>query len=372
MLRRLLLPILFAVILSPILSPCPAGRAAESGPSPDKQSVDPQALIQSAHWKRARAILEPQVKIHPQDARSCYLLAEVKMSFKDFDGALPLAQRAVDLDGKNSDYHLKLGQVFGEMAAQASVLSAGPLALKFRRQVEIALQLDPSNLDALDSMMQFKFQAPAVMGGDKDQARALAEKITHLNASEGYLSRAELAEFENNAAEVERDYLKAVEVNPRNYTALAALARFYSEAPHEKLDEAAKRAQAALQIDSTRVEAHWILARIFAHEQRWQELDRTLAMAAKDVPDDLRPFYEAAQASLETGKEFSRAEGYTRKYLSQEPEGGEPDPAEAHRLLGLLFARQGRTADARSELQAALRIRPDFKAAKDDLKKWND
>ena len=142
------------------------------------------------------------------------------MSFKDFDGALPLAQHAVDLDGKNSDFHLKLGQIFGEMAARASIFSAGSLAVKFRKEVEIAIELDPRNLDALDSMMQFKFQAPVLMGGNKDEARALAEKITRLNASEGYLAHAELAELEKNPAQMEAYFLKAVQANPRNYGAL--------------------------------------------------------------------------------------------------------------------------------------------------------
>jgi len=103
-----------------ILWPLTAGQGFARGSASESQGADPEALILAGHWKRARAILEPLVKAHPENPRSCYLLAEVKMSFKDFDGALPLAQRAVDLDGKNSDYHLKLGQVFGEMAARAS------------------------------------------------------------------------------------------------------------------------------------------------------------------------------------------------------------------------------------------------------------
>ena len=41
-------------------------------------------------------------------------------------------------------------------------------------------------------------------------------------------------------------YLKAVQANPRNYGAHAALAKFYSQAPHAKYDEAAKHALAAL------------------------------------------------------------------------------------------------------------------------------
>jgi tetratricopeptide (TPR) repeat protein len=363
--RKFYTPLLVAIILWPPL----AGQGLAQASTPDPQGTGVEALIAAGHWKRARAILEPQVKAHPQDPRGCYLLAEVKMSFKDLDGALPLAQHAVDLDGKNSDYHLKLGQVFGEMAARASIFSAGSLAVKFRKEVEIAIELDSGNLDALDSMMQFKFQAPGLMGGSKDEAHALAEKITLLNASEGYLAHAKLAELEKNPAQVEAYFLKAVQANPKNYDALTAVARFYSQASHAKYDEATKHAQYALQIGPSQIGAHWILARVFAHQEKWSDLEQILATSEKNVPDDLRPFYEASQALLEIGKEFSRAESYAKKYLSQEPEGEEPDNAEAHRLLGLVFEREGRKDEARAEIQTALQFRPNFKAAKDDLQR---
>jgi Flp pilus assembly protein TadD len=124
-----------------------------------------------------------------------------------------------------------------------------------------------------------------------------------------------------------------------------------------------------LQLDPTQIGAHWILARVYAFLEQRGDLEQSLATAEQDVPDDLRPFYEAAKALLEIGKEFSQAEGYAKKYLSQEPEGGEPDNAEAHRLLGLVFEKEGRKAEARAEIQTALQFRPNFKAAKDDLKR---
>jgi tetratricopeptide (TPR) repeat protein len=346
----------------------PAWQSTAGASSPDRERAEAQALIQAGHWKRARALLDAEIKDHPDDARDCYLLAKVKMAFKDLDGALALAQRAVDLDGKNSDFHLELGQIYGKMAAQASLFSAGVLALKFRRQVEIALELDPQNLDALDALMQFKFQAPAAMGGSKDEAQTLAEKIALLNPSEGYLARAELAEMGKNPTQAEAYLLKAVQADPKNYDALTTLAKFYVQAPHIHYDEATKYARSALQLDPKQIEAYWILARVFALQERWSELDQTLRDSEKNVPDDLRPFYEAAQALSETGKDLPRAEGYAKKYLSQAPEGDEPGDAQARRLLGLLFEKQGRNAEARLEFYTALQIQPNFKAAKKDLK----
>lgn len=357
-------PLLLAALLASTLAV--HGKAK---PGADSPNADVSSLIQAGHWKRARAILEPQVKAHPQDARACYLLAQVKMALRDLDGALTLAQRAAELDPKSSDYHLALGQNFGRLAAQASIFLAGPLAIKFRKEVEIALELDPKNLDALDSMMIFKYRAPVLMGGDKNQAYSMAERITVINPSQGFLAHAELAELENNPKEEEGYFLQAVQANQRNYDAQIALAQFYSEARHTKYDEATKHAQLAMQIDSTRIGGYWVLARVYALQGRWNELERTLANGERAVPDDLRPYYEAAHALLETGKDSSRAENYVKKYLSQEPEGEQPDDADAHRLLGLIFEKEGRSDAARTELQTALRLRPSLREAKDDLKR---
>src|SRR5208283_5293058 len=99
---------------------------------------------------------------------------------------------------------------------------------------------------------------------------------TLLNPTEGYLAHAELAELEKNPAQVEAYFLKAVQANPKNYGALTALAKFYSQPPHAKYDEATKHAQYALQLDPNQIGAHWILARVFALQEGWGDLEQTL------------------------------------------------------------------------------------------------
>jgi tetratricopeptide (TPR) repeat protein len=353
------------VVLISALAPQSFARAAQ----PADHGGDVGALVEAGHWKRARNILEPQVKAHPQDAELCYLLSEVKFTFGDLNEALLFAQHAVELDGSNSNFHLALGKVYGEMADRANYFSAASLAIKFRKEVETSIALDPRNLDALDAMMLFKYQAPGIMGGSKDEAQSLVEKIAAINPTEGFLSRAELAELEKDPSKMETSYLKAVQANLKNYDALASLAKFYSQSTQGKYDEAGKYAEAAIQIDSERAQAHWVLARVFALQQRWGDLDQALASAEKTVPDDLRPYYEAAQGLLEISRDFQRADTYSRKYLSQEPEGEEPDAADAHRLLGLVLEKEGRKPEALAEIQTALRLRPNFNAAKEDLKR---
>jgi tetratricopeptide (TPR) repeat protein len=328
-----------------------------------------EALIEAGHWKRARAILEPRVTANPRDAQAACLLSRVKVAFGDLDGALKSAQQAVALEDGNSNYHFQLAEVYGEMAARASMFAAASLAGKFKGELEASLARDPKSLDALDALMQYSFQAPGMMGGDKEKARAIAEKLVQLNPVRGYLAQAELAREAKDFAKVEACFLEAVQADPKNYEAQTALAGFYAQPSHRKTEGAEKHAREAVQLDPARAKGYSILATVLAHEQRWSELEAVFSASEKAVPDDPTPFFEAAKALLESGVELERGKTYLHKYLAQEPEGEEPDAAQAHWLLGLILEKQGRGAEAVSELVAAVQMNPRFKEAKEDLKR---
>ena len=328
-----------------------------------------EALIEAGHWKRGRAIVEPRFAANPSDAQAACLLSQIRLALGDLEGALKPAQQAVALDDGNSNYHFQLAQVYGEMADRASMFAAASLARKFKNEVDAALARDSKNLDALEALMQYSFQAPGLMGGDKGKAHAIAEKLVQLNPVRGYLAQAELAQEAKDIAKVEEWFLKAVQADPKDYEAQTALARFYTQPSHRNTEWAEKHAREAVQLDPARAKGYSILAKALALEQRWGELEAVLSTSERNVPDDLAPYFQAADVLLELGVDLKRGETYLRKYLAQEPEGEEPDAAHAHRLLGLILAKQGRIAEAISELETAVRLDLHFKEAKEDLKR---
>ncbi len=313
-----------------------------------------EALIDAGHWKRARAILEPRVAANPHDPWADCLLSQTQLAFGDLDSALKSAQQAVALEDGNSNYHFHLAEVYGEMAARASMFTAAGLAKKFKGELDASLARDPKNLDALDALMQYSFQAPGIMGGDKGRARAIAAEMVQLNPVRGYLAQAELAREEKNFPKIEECFLKAVKADPKNYEAQSALAAFYTQAPYRKTECAEKHALETVRLDPSRAKGYSILAKVFALEQRWGELQALLSTSEKNVPDDPAPYFEAADALLESGVELERGKTYLHKYLAQEPEAEEPDAAHAHWLLGLILEKQGRSAEAVSELENGL------------------
>lgn len=336
--------------------------------SPD--DPPPEALIKAGHWKRARAIVEPQYKAHPDDAELNYLMSEIDDAFGKLDYARALAEKAVALKSSEARYHLQLAEMDGETAETASLFAKGGWAKKFKAEAEQAAQLDPSNLDARFDLLEYDLQAPRLMGGGKDKAAAMADQIANIDPAQGDLARARIAQDAKNASEEESWYLKAVAAKPDDYQVLTDVAGFYERPPQPRLDQARKYATQALKAHPGRTEAYSLLAFAYATEGRWDELETTLAEAARNVPDNLGPYYRAGLAILNSNSSsiaLTHAETYFRQYLSADPEGGQPSLAHAHWRLGLVLDKQGRKPEAVSELKSALQLDPKLNAAQKDL-----
>jgi tetratricopeptide (TPR) repeat protein len=329
----------------------------------------PEALIQAGHWKRARPLVEQRYQANPGDARSAYLLSQVKAAFGDLDAAVKLAEKAAVLDSNNAEYHFQLGVVCGETAEKASLFAKGGWAHRFKEETDKAAALDPKNLDARFALMEYYLQAPRLMGGSKQKAAAMAEEISRISPARGYLAQARLAQEEKDATREEAAFLKALAAAPEDYEILVSTASFYNRDTQRKYDQAEKESRRAVKVNPGQASAYSSLAFALAAAERWPGLDAALAEAEKNVPDDLSPYYQAGRALLYTGKELPRAERYFHKYLGQEPEGEAPTLAHAHWRLGLVLEKEGHNPEAVSEIETALRLRPDLGEAKKDLRR---
>jgi tetratricopeptide (TPR) repeat protein len=352
-LRRLLSTV--ALLLAPV---------ALAGSSP---TADADALIEARHWKRARAVLEPLVARQPSDARAAYLLSRVKAAFGELDAALALAERAATLDARQADYRFQVAEVYGQMALRAGTLRQIGLARRYRKEAERALALDPDHLAAQRSLLVFYWQAPGLVGGDKDKAREAADAIARRDAVEGYLAHAVIASFEKDPARVEALYLKAAAEAPARYDVQMSLATHF--AGKKDYPAARRHAETARTLAPGRAAAYTTLAVVHAHTRAWDALDEVLRQAEARVPDNFAAHYQAARVLVSERTDPARAERYLRHYLSTEPEAQSPSLAHAHWRLGLALEQQQRRAEAVAALRKAVQLNPSLEEAKKDLKR---
>src|SRR5271165_4756586 len=218
----------------------------------------PQALMDNGHHKRLRAITEPLYREHPNDPDAQWMMSFVKLSWGDYKAALELAEKAVAADPRNPRYRLGLAQALGGEAQQASILRAPGLAHRFKKELETTLSLDPKNIAAMKFVILYDFEAPGFMGGDKQEGRAMAERIMRIDAVEGFLARVTLAHYDKRANQVEELMREALNAGPGSYQAHLALANFCL-GPVKKYAEAETLARSATDIDPTLTGAHTAL-----------------------------------------------------------------------------------------------------------------
>jgi len=331
-------------------------------------------LIKEGHWKRARPLAEQQYAFHPNDARAAYQLSQVKEAFGDLDGALPLAEKAVSLDGSSAAYHYQLAAVCGEKADAAPFFQKADWAKRFKAEADKAAALDPKNVDTRFALIEFYLQAPRLMGGDKSKARDMADQIAKADAGQGYVAELRLARENHDPGTQTAVCGRALAAAIENYDALVSLAADCDLDPPDPPPGAPQPdapfvqfARQAVKVDFGRVEAYAALARWYARAGRSQDLRSLLSEAEKMVPDDLSPYYAAGNALLAAGKDLPSAERYFRKYLSGVPEGGAPDLATTHWRLGLVVEKEGRKSEAVAEMETAVRMKPSLREAKKDL-----
>ena len=251
------------------------------------------------------------------------------------DDAVDWFEKAVKLDDKNAEYHLWLARGLGTVAQHANVFRQPFLAKRVKSEFERTVQLDPQSIGGHEGLLSFYVQAPGIMGGSIDKARAESELIAKISPLRGHFARATIADHEKDHAGAEREYRAAVAEFPDSLGATTTLSNALIN--WKRGDEA------------------------------FAPLDAFLARH----PGDLFATWGLGRVAAITGKQLDRGEQAIRTVLAAAEAGTTPNlppPANAHFRLGDIAAKRGSTDAARAEYEKALALNPKLEAARTALK----
>ncbi|MFL6444042.1 MAG: tetratricopeptide repeat protein [Candidatus Sulfotelmatobacter sp.] len=294
-------------------------------------NVTPRQLLAEGRVDDAVRVLQQQVSLHPADAESFNLLCRAYFMADEWDPALEACQRAASLAPQSSMYQLWLGRVYGEKADHSSIFSAPGLAKQARSAFERAVQLDPGNWEARADLGEFYAEAPGIVGGGKDKARAQADALMRINPAMGHWVLARVAEKDKQPDVAEREY----------------------------------RAEIAASHSGARA---WLdLAGFLRHEKRYEEMKQALRTLNSSLLDRPEALLHAAQQLFRSDLDLPFAVGLLDRYLKAPVEDG---PAfKAHDLLGQIYEKQGDRRAAADEFRAALALAHSYTRAQENLKR---
>lgn len=215
----------------------------------------------------------------------------------DFKRAVEALEKAVAAAPRDPQLHLWLGRAHGRRAETSNPLAAPAHAVKARNAFEKAVELDPSNLEALSDLFSYYLEAPGFLGGGLEKAESLALKIRDRDEAEYHAAMARLAERRKQPDIAERQLRAAIELAPKSASRLVDLARY------------------------------------LARQGRHRESDQTFAKARKAEPSSKLVLYAQAETFIEARRNLAEARALLEQYLTQPLTPDDPPREDALKLL---------------------------------------
>jgi tetratricopeptide (TPR) repeat protein len=290
-------------------------------------------LFEAGRYTEAQKVFAAYAAAHPKDADGAYWTGRTLLALHDTSKAIDWLERATKLGPGRSDAFLALGRAYARGAQEASLLRKTGLAKSAREAWEKAVALDPGNVEARGDLVTFHLMAPGFMGGSADEARRQADEIGKRDPVQGAVARATIAQQEKDTAGAERILQEALTKSPGNPALRRSLGLLYQS--EKKWDAAFGIYDAALAQDA----------------DAWEFL------------------YQMGRTAALSGQRLERGAAALKRYLGHVPGPDQPPLANAHYRLGMVLEQQGNRVGARAEYQAALRLDPSLKDAKEALDK---
>ena len=130
----------------------------------------------------------------------------VASKFKDLKKIISLLNRQIEIEGENPDLLYQLAGTNGILASQKknfySIIYLNEMLKNFSK----ALDLDPNHVPTLEAYIDVLYSVPKILGGDKNKAIKLAERLDKISKIDGHLSMARIY-FKNENNEMSKLYI---------------------------------------------------------------------------------------------------------------------------------------------------------------------
>lgn len=136
------------------------------------------------------------------------------------DEGVKLAEQCIASHPKNSECHEALGNVLGTKAEKGGMMAGISSLGKIRDAFKKALELDPRNFNAANSLMTFYLEVPGLMGGSNSKAKDVIAETQKVNPAVASLLQ---AKFDLKDEKIEKAKNNVLAVNSSGNPAIAQL-----------------------------------------------------------------------------------------------------------------------------------------------------
>lgn len=283
-------------------------------------------LINQRKYSEAQSFFETAIQRNKKDAEAYYFLSIALMLQQKFDDAQDAVEEAIDLNENISKYHITRGNILGQKAMNANVISQGFLAPKIKNAYLRASELDPSNVEARIALYRYYVMAPGIMGGSEEKAFEQATAIVKLNPYRGhFLLSNYYAQVKKDTAEAEKQIKKAIAVKPDTGDGYKRLGYLFMN--QRRFSDAYNQMKKYIELEPKNPDSHDSYADVLKFEQKYdQAVEKYLFALSIDKSFSSSIFSMAECYELQGSKQ--KAKETYQWFLTVEPQGRRAESAQ--------------------------------------------
>jgi tetratricopeptide (TPR) repeat protein len=270
-----------------------------------------------------------------EDTAALYKQAQELMRRQQFAAAVPLLEKCVAAEPRNSRFHQWLGRALGLQAAQNGIASSVLSIRKVRTELENAIELEPLNLEARNDLAIMYRAVPGLLGGSNAKA---AEQVAFIRRHDPAL-----------AAQIDGDFLAA----------------------DKKYDAALAAYQESARLNGSNLMTEVRISLIYQEKKEWAKAFTALERVLAGDASHPMGLYQVGRTAALSGEQLDRGEKCLRTYIAMPVREALENPpvAGAHFRLGQIREKKGDLSGARTEYETALSLDPKQKIAREALAK---
>lgn len=322
-------------------------------------------LFDEGKLSEAKSFFEKHLKSNKKDAEANFYLGRIYFDENEYGKATDWIGKAAKYDSKNSKYFMWLGHSFGRRTQEASKIRQPFLARNSRKNYEKAIEMDPKNVEARESAMEFYLQAPGFLGGGRDKAEAQAKAISELDEVAGFISWGRVYTYYDETDKALDNYLNANELFPNEMTFHYRLFNFYFA--EGAFESAAEIAQKQLSLNDTTAVIYLNLGNA---QQRYEQYDAAYSnyLKALDIdPEMNNVLYQIGRLAAVSNMYVTEGEESLIKFISLGDKINKTTLAWAYYRLGTIYENKKEIEAAKDQYQMALKKDKGHKEAKEAL-----
>lgn len=303
---------------------------------PHKGLADARALFDAGDFGPAEAAARRELGVRPGNLTALLVLGQTLLTLDRTAEAVQTLAQATRVHPHSGEAHYRLGQALALRVAESGtwrrIFMADDIGDAFAR----AVVLEPGNAEYRWAWFEFCRQAPAMVGGGQQKARAQAQALAGIDPARGHRARAALLLQDGAIAEAERELH-------------AAIAAGAGEADHR-----------------------YALGYFYQQHERWDEAFATFEDIARRFPAEVEASFQTGRTAAMSGQRLDQGMAALERYLRYKPKAGEPPLAWAHYRLGRIHELRHDRVAAASAYEAALALNPQFTDARAALAALRD